>query len=138
MSGMKEANCHLPALTQEVIPVCSVFNPTCGLFGWRVNPLAWGPPVLSGITRLLLTRSCAVSSQSQLRNAMQLHLWRVDVGLLSSFRCSTVENMWEGFAAVVVVVFAAEAPKRSEITREFKQRCQASYDKRWRRGRTLT
>lgn len=30
-----------------------------------------------------------------------------------------VENMWEDFA--VVVVFAVEAPTRSEITQEFKQ-----------------
>lgn len=56
MPGMKEANCHLPALTQEVIPVCSVLNPTCGPFGRRVNPLAWGPPALSGITRIAIDK----------------------------------------------------------------------------------
>lgn len=38
----------------------------------------------------------------------------------SLFRCSMVENMWEDFA--IVVVFTVEAPARSEITQEFKQR----------------
>lgn len=132
MSGMKEANCHLTQHWWKKLFSCVQSWILLFLTGkWTQDPLAGSSSALC----FIFTRLCTFSSESQRPNVMLLHQrWT-----FSLFKCSMVENMWEDFA--IVVVFTVEAPARSEITQEFKQRsrwiarCMA---KNGRRGRAWT